>query len=315
MKLSRPDVIVGAIELGGTNCHCAVGSGPGEKLLARTSFSSKVAKPSKLLQEVVQWFKAQEHNHGRLEAIGIASFGPLELTPNSPEYGFITNTPKVEWRTTNVVGPFKEAFDIPVGFNTDVNGAGFGEYWWGNAMGLDDFVYLTMGTGVGGGGMSGGKLLTSMLHPEMGHLLLPRLPGDTFEGACETHGRCWEGLCSGTALEKRTSVPAKQIESAPVWQQVADYTGIALANITLILSPRRIIIGGSVRHAGRIGEQEFFRMIRESTARTLNGYVKRPELSKEGIQDYIVPPKLGEDAGIAGALALGQCAFQEAQPS
>jgi fructokinase len=308
MKQERPDLLVGAVELGGTNCHCAVGSGPAEKLLSRVTFSSEVANPGELIKRVIEWFKQQEEKCGRLNAFGIASFGPIGL--NATDYGYITNTPKKEWKFTDVVGPFRQAFGArPIGFNTDVNGAGFGEYWWGHAQGLDDFVYITMGTGVGGGGMSGGRLLGGMLHPEMGHCLLPRIDGDAFEGACDFHGRCWEGLCSGAAIKKRTGKVAEEVEDDQVWQQVAQYSSIALAQIILVLSPRKIIIGGSVRYAGKLGEKEFFKLIRAKVMENLKGYVDTDELKEPGIANYIVPPKLEGDAGICGGIALAQCAI------
>lgn len=309
MGLNRKDVLVGAIEGGGTKYVCAVGTGPGDKLLARASFPTG-SEPAKLLATVVDWLREQEKTHGKLAAIGFASFGPVDLAPGSPTYGYITSTPKPGWPNTDVVGPFRRAFgSVPVGFDTDTNGAGLGEFFWGSAAGLDDFVYITIGTGIGAGGMARGQLLHGLVHPEVGHIYLPRVPGDEFEGACPYHGRCWEGLCSGPAMMRRAGVPAETLPpDHPVWQYETQYIGYAIANIVFTLSPRRVILGGSVRKAGQLGEDAFFRSVRQHVQTALNGYVVSPSLVGDGIHEYIVPPQLGDDAGVCGAIALGQCA-------
>ncbi len=159
MTRKRKDVLVGAIEAGGTKFVCAVGTGPGSRMLAKTSFqTSNNENPTQLLADVASWLSRQESKHGKLEAIGIASFGPVDITSGSPTYGYITSTPKPGWKNTDFVGQIRKAFrDIPIGFDTDVNGAALGEYYWGNALGLSDFVYITIGTGIGAGGMVGGN--------------------------------------------------------------------------------------------------------------------------------------------------------------
>jgi fructokinase len=300
--------LVGAIEGGGTKWVCAVGTGPGDKLLARTSFPTG-DNPSRLLESVVAWLKEQQAKHGDLKAIGIASFGPIDLErePRSPTYGHITSTPKLAWRNTDVVGVFERAFPgLPIGFDTDVNGAALGERTWGAAAGLDDFVYITIGTGLGAGGMARGNLLHGLVHPEMGHMRLPRVPGDTFSGVCPFHGDCWEGLCCGVALNARAAMPAEQLPlDHPAWQYETHYIGVAIANIVCTLSPRRVIIGGSVRKGGQLGEPAFFRAVRRSTLDALNNYIVSPALTPAGIDNYIVPPLLGDDAGVCGAIALG----------
>lgn len=309
MGYHRQDVLVGAIEAGGTKFVCAVGTGPGERILARCTFPTS-DDPARLLAEVADWLIQQEKAYGKLQAVGIASFGPLDLAPDSPTYGHITSTPKPGWQNTDVVGSIRQALgDIPIGFDTDVNGAALGEYYWGHAAGLSDFVYITIGTGIGAGGMAGGHLLHGLVHPEMGHMFLPRLAGDTFSGACPYHGACWEGLCSGPAIKARTGLPAEDL--APdhaVWEMLTQYTAYAIVNIICVLSPQRVIIGGSVRKAGRLGEEHFFRLIREKVQAALNGYIVSPALSGDAIQHYIVPPLLGDEAGLCGAIALGQCA-------
>ncbi len=297
--------IVGAIEAGGTKFVCAIGSGPGDRLLARTQFPTG-DNPARLMKNITAWFKEQEKEHGRLAALGVASFGPVDLDEDSLTYGFITTTPKPGWKNTNLVGPLRKAFPrIPIGFDTDVNGAALGEWRWGAAKGLDDFVYITVGTGIGGGGMARGKLLHGLVHPEMGHIPMPRLNGDKFKGVCPFHGRCWEGLCSGPAIARRAGMPSEQLSpDHPAWSATIQYMAYALATLACVLSPKRIIIGGSVRKAGQLGEEQFIKRIRSAFRTVLAGYIDSPVLTKTGISEFIVPPKLGDDAGICGAIAL-----------
>lgn len=303
----RHNVLAGAIEGGGTKFVCAVGTGPHD--LSRAEFSTG-DDPARLLAEVVDWLKARQHERGALRAIGIGSFGPLDLRPGSPTYGHITSTPKPGWGNADVAGTIRQAFpDLPVSFETDVNAAAVGEHFWGQACGLTDFVYITVGTGIGAGGMAGGELIHGLVHPEMGHMLLPRVPGDTFAGACPYHGPCWEGLCSGPALLRRSHIPPENLPPEhEAWTLTTQYMAYAVANIVCVLSPERVIIGGGVRKAGRLGENQFFRLIGEKTRAALNGYIASPALCEE-IAGYIVPPGLGDDAGVCGALALAQMGF------
>ena len=305
MSAQQPDAIVGAIEAGGTKFVCAVGSGPGARLLERAQFSTG-DDPARLMSSVAEWFAAQEKKHGALAALGVASFGPVDLDERSPTYGFITTTPKRGWQNADILGLLRRAFrGRPIGFDTDVNGAALGEARWGAAQGLDDFVYVTIGTGIGGGGMARGRLLHGLVHPEMGHMGLPHLAGDEFAGACPFHGRCWEGLCSGPAIAKRTGMPAEQLPpDHPAWDATIRSMAHALVNITCVLSPRRIIIGGSVRKGGRLGEERFFTQLRAAFREVLAGYISSPALTGTGIAEFIVPPQLGDDAGVCGAIAL-----------
>lgn len=309
MPSSRKASVVGAIEGGGTKYVCAVGNGPGAGLLARASFPTG-NDPAKLLGQVAGWLKEQEAIHGRLEGIGFASFGPIDLQPDSPTYGYVTSTPKPGWQMTDVLGPLRAAFGpIPIGFDTDTNGAGLGEHVWGAARGLDDFLYITIGTGIGAGGMARGNLLHGLVHPEVGHIFLPKLSGDDFEGACPYHGRCWEGLCSGPAIEKRTGISADRLSADhPAWDFETRYVALAIANLVFTLSPSRVIVGGSVRKGGKLGEAGFFEAVRRHLLAALNGYVVSPALTADSISKYVVPPELGDDAGVCGAIALGQIA-------
>jgi fructokinase len=297
-------VLVGAIEAGGTKFVCAVGTGPQD--LTRSEFATG-DRPERVLAQVTTWLAGQQRQRGKLRAIGIGSFGPLDLHPGSPTYGYITSTPKPGWRDTDVLGAVRQAFpNVPIGFDTDVNAAALGEYRWGNGAGLTDFVYVTIGTGIGAGAMAGGQLLHGLVHSEMGHMMVPRVAGDTFPGVCPYHGACWEGLCTGPALLKRTGMPAEQLSpDHEAWALETQYIAYALANIVCVLSPQRIILGGSVRKAGGLGSERFFQMIRVKVQQALNGYIVSPALA-EGIDRYIVPPLLGDDAGVCGAIALAQ---------
>jgi fructokinase len=306
-------VLAGAIEAGGTKFVCAVGSGPGDRLLDRVQFPTG-SDPASLLAQVAEWLQDRQQQHGPLAAIGIASFGPVDLDPASPTYGTITSTPKPGWANADIVGTIQAAFPgIPIGFDTDVNGAALGEKRWGAAQGLTDFLYITAGTGLGGGGMARGELLHGLVHPEMGHMGLPRVGDDTFEGICPYHGRCWEGLCSGPAIEKRAGMPAENLPpDHPAWEITTRYMAHALVNLTCVLSPRRIVIGGSIRKAGQLGEERFFDQVRRAYRSILADYIVSPALTEAGIAEYIVPPLLGDDAGVCGAIALAQAALESA---
>jgi fructokinase len=299
--------LFGGIESGGTKFVCAIGDARSETLLAREQFATG-DDPRAVLAAVVAWFKSVERRHGAIAALGVASFGPLDLDERSPTHGFITTTPKPGWRNTDILGPLRHAFPgLPIGFDTDVNGAALGEGRWGAAGGLEDFVYITVGTGIGGGAVVRGKPIHGLVHPEMGHMPIPMLAGDDFAGACRIHGRCWEGLCAGPSILARTGKPAEELApDDPAWNLVISSMAQALATITYVLSPRRIIVGGSVRKAGRLGEAEFFARLRHRHREVLNGYIASPALEAGAVDPFIVPPALGDDAGVCGAIALAQ---------
>lgn len=299
--------IVGAVELGGTKVIAAIGTGPGRGILARERFPTG-DDPARTLGSVAEWLQSQSASIGALRAIGVASFGPLDLDPSSPTHGFITTTPKRGWAGTNVLAPFRRAFpSLPIAFDTDVNGAAIGEGRWGAGQGIDDFVYLTVGTGIGGGAIVRGRPVHGLVHPEMGHIPMPRAVGDAFAGSCAIHGRCWEGLCAGPAIAARAGRPAEDMApDDPAWEFVTESMGHALATLTLVLSPKRIIIGGSVRKAGKLGEAAFFERCRLQLKRALAGYVDSPSLTDEGLRSFVVPPGLGDDAGLCGAIAMAQ---------
>ena len=244
MSNSSP-LLFGGIEGGGTKFICAVGTEKGE-ILAETRFPTTT--PDETLARAIDFFKEQIQTLGPLAAIGIASFGPLDPRPASATFGHILPTPKPGWSNADIVGPLRAAFDVPIGFDTDVNGAALGEWRWGAARGLDTFIYLTIGTGIGGGGLVNGELMHGLLHPEMGHIPLPHDKAlDTFEGNCPYHGDCFEGLASGPAMEKRWGTKAESLPpDHPAWDLEAHYIALALRSFICTLSPQRIILGGGV---------------------------------------------------------------------
>jgi len=289
----------GGIEAGGTKFVCAVGTGPDD---IRAMERIPTTTPEATIGAALAFFQAQRRQLGPLSALGIASFGPVELHPESPKYGFITSTAKPGWRDTDVVGAFRRGLDLPVGFDTDVNGAALGEYQWGAAQGLDTFIYLTVGTGIGGGGLINGRLMRGLLHPEMGHFRLPRDPRtDPFPGGCPFHGDCFEGLASGPAMEKRWGQRAESLSADhPAWALEAHYIALALSSYICTVSPQRIILGGGV-----MAQRHLFPLVHAGVRQVLNDYIQAPALT-EHIASYIVPPALGDRSGVLGALALAR---------
>jgi len=288
----------GAVEAGGTKFVCAVGGADGA---VRKKAVVPTTSPDETVSKVIEFFRA-EHRAAPLSSIGLACFGPVELEVRSPQYGFITTPPKPGWSNYDIVGALNKALGLPVGFDTDVNGAALGEYRWGAAQGLDTFVYFTVGTGIGAGGMISGKLMHGLIHPEMGHMFIPQDEArDTFEGGCPFHGgACLEGLASGPAIQKRWGVQAATELPAdhPAWDLEAHYLALAFANCVMVLSPQKIILGGGVSK-----QKHLYPMIREKLRGFLNGYIKHDHILKDN-QSYVVEPGCGEESGIRGALAL-----------
>lgn len=290
---------LGGIEAGGTKVICAVGTGPGN-IVAEATFDTM--SPKVTITQIVDFFLQQQQRFGHLKGIGIGSFGPIGFDPDSSTFGYITTTPKPDWAQTDFLGIIKENLDVPVGIDTDVNVAALAENRWGAAKGLDTFIYLTIGTGVGGGGMINGRLMHGLLHPEMGHIMVPHdTTEDPFPGICAFHGDCLEGLAAGLAIEKRWGKKGDELgNDHPAWSLEAKYLAFGLANYIYTISPQRIIMGGGVMR-----QKQLFPLIRERVLNILNGYIKVPQISKY-IDDYIVPPDLGSKAGILGALALAE---------
>jgi fructokinase len=286
--------IFGAIETGGTKFVCAVGTGPHD--LELCSFST--TSPQATMEAVIGFFRFRQG----LRAVGIGSFGPVDLLPTSPSFGHITTTPKLAWRNFDLAGTVRKALDLPVGFDTDVNTAALGEARWGVAQGICDFLYVTVGTGIGGGALVDGKSLHGLQHPEMGHIRVPHdWAKDPYAGACAYHGDCLEGLASGPAIEARWGIAGMDLSPEhPAWELEAHYLALGLVNWVCTLSPQRIIMGGGVMQQAHL-----FPIIRRQLQQQLNGYIQSSMLL-DGIEEYVVPPGLGNRSGVLGALVLAE---------
>ncbi|WP_077735573.1 ROK family protein [Bacillus sonorensis] len=277
----------GAIEAGGTKFVCAVGTENGE-IIDRLTIPTET--PEETIGELTAFFSKYQ-----LTSMGVGSFGPICVAKEKEEYGYITNTPKLAWKAYPFIPELEKRLGVPVSFTTDVNAAVLGEITKGAAQGLNSCLYITVGTGIGAGAIIGGELVQSATHPEMGHILIRRSPEDSFAGNCPYHSDCLEGMASGPALEKRWGKKGKDLAGeTKVWELEADYLAQALMQYILILCPDKIIMGGGV-----MKQQQLFPLIRKKLSEYLNGYVDLPDL-----EDFIVPPGLGDDAGITGALVL-----------
>jgi fructokinase len=297
--------LIAAIEAGGTKFNCAVGTGPDD---IRSQVRIETTTPTETLREVMDYLEGAMREFGPVSAIGVGAFGPLDLQHTSETYGYVTTTPKEGWKYTDLLGAMRECFHVPIGFDTDVNAAALGEFTWGNGRGCDPLVYLTVGTGIGGGVLLRGEPHHGALHPEIGHLMVPQVMSEapSPDGVCPFHGNCLEGLISGPALAARWGAPPETLEAEHAcWGEFASLMALALMNITLTLSPQRIILGGGVMR-----QTHLFPMIQEELQRMLNGYLQTRELM-ENIGHYVVQPALGDHAGLLGALALGQQALKQ----
>lgn len=293
--------LYGGIEAGGTKFVCAVGTGPDD---IRAEIRFPTATPEESIGKAIAFFREYQQKEP-LDAIGVACFGPLDPDRRSSKFGYVTTTPKPHWAQTDFVGPLRQALGLPVGFDTDVNGAALGEHRWGAAQGIDNFVYLTIGTGLGGGGMVDGKLIHGLMHPEMGHMLIPHnWDADPYPGFCPYHGDCWEGLAAGPALEGRWQTRAENLPpDHNAWDLEAHYLALGLVNIICVLSPQRIIMGGGV-----MDQRQLFALIHNHVYTMLHGYIQKTEIL-ENMDKYIVPPGLGNRAGVLGAIALAEQAL------
>lgn len=284
--------VFGAIEAGGTKFVCGVGTGPEDLVTTQIPTGA----PEETVAAAVSWLR--EKSSGGLRAVGIGSFGPVDLAT-----GYITSTPKTAWRNHDLAGSVRKALGVPVRFDTDVNAAVLGESRWGAAREVSNCLYLTIGTGIGGGAIVGGEILHGLTHTEMGHIRIPHdIAVDPFPGACPYHGNCLEGLASGPAIEARWGASGRDLPADhPAWALEAKYLAYGIANFVCTLSPERILIGGGVMRRTHLYE-----MVRTETGRILAGYVERiPE---------IMPPQLGERSGVLGALELAHSLEARWQP-
>jgi len=289
--------LFGGIESGGTKFVCMIGDGP-DHLLKEERFPTTL--PHETIDRVAGFFLPYAES-GELAAVGIASFGPLDLNPESPTYGYITTTPKAGWSQVNLHGEIQRRLHVPVALDTDVNAAAFGEqYWIPENRFLDPFLYLTVGTGIGVGVIVNGSPLHGLIHAEAGHFALPHnWQKDPFPGVCPYHGDCLEGLASGVAMSKRWGQSPECLpDSHPAWDLESDYIAFALADLIYAYSPKRIILGGGVsQHPG------FHQTVRRKVNQFMNGYVQSSLLS-DRIDEYILPPALGHRSGGLGAIAM-----------
>jgi len=275
---------VGGIEAGGTKFVCAVGSCPDDIDVGEVPTTT----PDETIQRAVAFF----NQHQPVSAIGIGSFGPIDPNPTSKTFGYITATPKLAWKNFNFAGAIRESLGADVAFDTDVNAAALGESRWGAAQGLDNFLYLTVGTGIGGGGMVNGRLMHGRTHPEMGHIRIPHnREQDPYKGFCSYHFDCLEGLACAPAIHDRWGQAGETLpDDHKAWDLEAHYLALGIASWICTLSPQRIVLGGGV-----MSRKKLYPLVRTEVSALLNGYVEAPE---------IVPPLLGARAGVLGAIAL-----------
>jgi fructokinase len=298
--MSRADggeACFGGIEAGGTKFVCGVGSGPADLRLAE---GIPTRDPKTTMDEVAGFFQSVLDSGASIRGLGIGSFGPLELDPRASDYGSITTTPKPGWQGVNLLDDLASRLRVPVAIDTDVNAAALGEWVWGAARGLDHFLYVTVGTGLGVGAVVDGRILHGLHHPEMGHMLIPvsaEEPGG-FSGVCPYHGSCAEGLASGSAIVARWGRELSGLgKDHPAWRLEADYLAALFTNLTLTLQPQRIVVGGGVMN------EDLLSLVREALHVRLAGY--RASLAeREALSGFLVTPGLGRRAGVLGAIEL-----------
>jgi fructokinase len=288
--------VVAGIEIGGTKAIALLARG--NSIIARQHFPT--TDPLSTLAALSDWLALARQSHGDFAALGIASFGPLGLDPALPSYGTILATPKPGWSGAPLLAHFADAFAVPIGIDTDVNGAALAEARWGGGVGADVVIYLTIGTGLGGGIAIAGRAVHGRMHPEIGHIRVRRRAGDAFAGVCPWHGDCIEGLISGPALAARSGVPADRLDADhTVWAAFIEDLAELLAMLVVTLSPRRILIGGGVG----LAQAQRLPAIRAATMQRLAGYLP------DRLDDMIDLPALGADAGPLGAIALAHDAI------
>ncbi len=289
--------LVAGIELGGTKCVCVLAAGP-ETIVAEAQVPTTT--PVETLGAIERILDRWRDEHG-FAALGIACFGPLELRRDAADYGFLTATPKPGWAHTEVSPRLQRRYGVPTAIDTDVTGAAFAEARWGDAQGLSSFAYITVGTGVGAGIIVDGKAVMGIGHAEAGHMLVRRLPGDDWAGACPFHGDCVEGLAAGSAVEKRLGIKGAAVaDDDPVWETVAHAIAGLCHNLVMGSVPERILIGGGLPTK----RPQLLPMVRRMLVESLAGYGVAPAIVGQ-IDLYVGAPGLGDRAGPLGAIALG----------
>ena len=289
--------VIAAVEAGGTKFIYGLGNEKGEII---DKINIPTTTPEETMSKVIEYFKDK-----KFDVMGVGSFGPIDPVKSSETYGYITKTPKPYWSDYNIIGELKKHFNVPMEFDTDVNGAALAEAWWGAGKGLKNIIYITVGTGIGAGAVVNGTMLQGLTHPEMGHIFLKKHPDDKFQGRCPFHKDCLEGMAAGPAIEDRWGKKGQEMTNDDrVWEMEAYYLAQALVNYILILSPQKIIMGGGV-----MKQQQLFPLIRKYVQEFLNNYVYKREIL-EKIDEYIVYPGLGDEAGFTGSIALGKIALE-----
>jgi fructokinase len=286
----------GGIEAGGTKWVCAIADQPGRPLKTETF---PTTGPAETVARATRFFL----ENGPVDVVGVGAFGPVDIRPQSPTWGTITTTPKPGWANTDVAGALRAGLAVPIALDTDVTAAALGEWRWGAAAGLDTFFYITVGTGIGGGAVAGGRIVHGLLHPEIGHMRIPHdRAADPFGGICPYHGDCLEGLASGEAIRQRWGRSGQELSGSAAWELEAEYLALALVNLTCALSPQRIIIGGGVAK-----QPALLPMARQRLRELLAGYLDVPELTQpDAIDGYVVTPQLGDCSGVIGAIELAR---------
>jgi len=289
--------LYGGVETGGTWCACAIGTGP-ERIDRQVQFPT--ADVEQTLARIVDFFRVGP----ACEAIGIGSFGPVDLDPRSPTWGYVTTTPKPGWQHVALAPVVRARLGAPVAFEHDVAAAALGEYRWGAGRHAGALCYVTIGTGIGAGLLIDGRPWHGLIHPEVGHMRIPHdRVRDPFPGACPIHGDCWEGLACGPAIEQRWGVPANELpDRHPAWELEAEYLALGILNIVSVFSPERIVVGGGVMERGGL-----LAMVRVRVRELVAGYLDTPLLRGE-VGSFLVEPALGDRAGVLGAIALAEMA-------
>ena len=288
---------------------CAVGEGPHD---LRERLRIPTSTPAQTLEAVIAHL---ERHRAQLAGVGVAAFGPLDLDRSSPGYGRVTRTPKPGWDGADLLGPLVRRLGVPVGIDTDVNGAALAEARWGAARGLDSLVYLTVGTGVGGGVLAGGEVLRGLMHPEMGHIRMPRHADDPLvRGACPFHPDCWEGWTAKASIERRfgAGIEASDLGEREL-ELLAHYIAVGVVDIICTLAPRRIVLGGGiVLGDGESHRERMLGLVRAGTVELLAGYPQHRELDHH-IDRYVAAAGLGADAGVLGGIELARRAAADAR--
>lgn len=288
-----------AIEAGGTKIIVAISTIDG-KILKKEIFPTST--PDITMPKIINFLK-----NNKFDAIGIASFGPLDLDKKSKTYGSITSTPKLFWQNYNIVNEIKKHFDCPIGFDTDVNGAALAEVSFGKLKDIDSLIYITVGTGIGVGAILNNQLIHGLIHPEMGHIIIPKKEDDNFKGVCPFHDSCLESLASGPSMMKRWNIQsALSLDKNHIgWELESYYLAVGISNYILTLSPKKIVMGGGV-----MKNKDLYEKIRKHVKKILNGYLKNP-MVEDKIDEYIIEPTLKDEVGILGAVALAKKALED----